>query len=132
VRRVDFAYAMFQVVDFIDVTSGFPGAVNDNLYYYNTFSSSVTGSTGAFMTNDGGQVSSDALAIPPSFGGTDIIAGMEELKAAFTASGATGGESSLWCNDHIHKYYTKDRRACKQHTSAITQRATCKCGKLSI
>lgn len=83
---------LIQVTSFIDSTSGFPGKVNDNLYYYNTFSSIVVGSTGSFMTNDGGQVSDAAqTVVQAASGATNIVAGMQDLEAAFTAAGATGG-----------------------------------------
>lgn len=44
------------------------------------------------MTNDGGKVS-DAVStvVQSAFGGTNIVAGMVDLEAAFTAAGATGG-----------------------------------------
>lgn len=81
-----------QVTNFVDSTSGLPGA-NDNLYYLSYFARSHFGGTGPLQTNSGGQVSTAFEAVDVEGGvrsvqgSTNVVGAMNDLKAAFAAGG---------------------------------------------
>lgn len=83
-----------QVAAFIDSTSDVDtaGTANSNLYYVNTFSGSVSDTTGSFRTNADMSVSDGVLSLATSGGSTRIIAGISDLTSAFTALPSTSEE----------------------------------------
>lgn len=81
----------FQVIKFIDATSGFPGNVNDNVYVYWSYDGTTRLGMGSveFLTNDGGQAS-EIVHDPPGFNyhsppaNTPTLNGMNALHWEFS------------------------------------------------
>lgn len=82
-----------QVINFVDSTSGYPD-VNNNRYHLSFFSNDAFGGTGPLQNNRERQVTKQIDDfVPNSFGGTNTLAGMEDLENAFKADGDSSGAS---------------------------------------
>lgn len=80
-----------QAVAFIDASSGATSAAgtNTNLYYVNCFSSSVSTSTGTFLTNANRRVSTAVEQLAYAAGLTNIAAGLDDLALQFRSVSVT-------------------------------------------